>query len=407
MNVTVNKKSLLHAIDSVRPAVLLKNTMPILANIRLEARPGRLSLLTTNLETAVRVHIPAVVHEAGTVTLPAAQLAKTVKPQKGDVTLTLLPIKTMVRIQGSESGSASLFGLPADEFPTMGTSEAHGITLNGAEFAAMLNRVSHCASTSESRYSLNGVALDLHAHTLRLAATDGYRMAVLTKTLEEKHCTPDYTLDDPTPLTKGERRKVFILPTLAADLAAKLFARSGDIEIVRGTKDYDTQILYMTDARNAVEVSSRCLDGEYPNYLRMFPSHPTHAELQTGHDAPQTEARVSVAALTDALNSVLPFVNKHTGATTFTFTADSLSLFAGNPDTGQAEETISASYPAAADMPEGTFVIGFNARFLLEHLRTVGTDKVRFLFIDTHAAVEVRPEGADDWQAILMPVRML
>ena len=178
MEVQVAREPFLRALQLVQNIVEPRQTLPILANVLIEAREDGLRIAATDLEVGVRVAVPATITRVGSVTLAARKLLELVRE------LPAQPIGLALRDSGWVQlvcGTASfrLVGLPAEEYPPLEMDGADGwVGVDGAALRTMLTRTSYAMSQDESRPFLNGVYLVLKMRELRLVATDGHRLAL-------------------------------------------------------------------------------------------------------------------------------------------------------------------------------------------------------------------------------------
>src|SRR5436190_3533443 len=181
MELVVRKTDLLKELSLLQGIVERKNTIPILANVLLEAGKGSVSLLATDLDVGLRSRCDATVTKPGTLTLPAKKLFEIV---------SALP-ETDVRIEEDKGGKSVTVAadrfesrmqtLPASEFPTppqdAGTVEA---SLPGPALKRMISHTRFAITSEDTRYFLNGAQLVLRPDSLSMVATDGHRLAYIS-----------------------------------------------------------------------------------------------------------------------------------------------------------------------------------------------------------------------------------
>src|SRR4029450_864481 len=177
MEVHVDRDAFIRGLQLVHNIVEPRQTLPILANVLVEASVDSVRLTATDLEVGVRVSVPAKVAKQGSITISARKLTEIVKE------LPAAPLA--IRVQDNawvalKCGGASykLVCLVPDEFPAVGAGEAASwISLDGKVLRDMLAQTSFAISHDESRYALNGVLFTVLGKELRLVATDGHRLA--------------------------------------------------------------------------------------------------------------------------------------------------------------------------------------------------------------------------------------
>src|SRR5437660_7499185 len=179
MELVVRKNDLLRELQLFQGIVDRKNTIPILANVLMEAKGDQVSFLATDLEVGLRSRCAASVSKGGALTLPAKKFYEIIKS---------LP-ETDVRIAEDKGGvkvAADRFDsrmqtLPREDFPTLPESGgAPSATLPRAALKEMVAKTQFAITGEDTRYFLNGALFVLRPETMSLVATDGHRLALVT-----------------------------------------------------------------------------------------------------------------------------------------------------------------------------------------------------------------------------------
>ena len=183
MKFKINRDHFSNGLAQVLNVVGSKATMPILSNVLIEADKDHISLATTNLDLGIRCKIKAEVKEAGAITLPVKRLATIVRELPNiDVSIETTPSH-----QAKITSGGSVFkilGMGKEEFPPMPEfADEKAVSLEQEELATMLKSVSYAQSSDETRYILNGVYFSFKDEKLTLVATDGRRLALISKDL--------------------------------------------------------------------------------------------------------------------------------------------------------------------------------------------------------------------------------
>ncbi len=178
MKLTLNRDDLFEALTRVQSVVSTRSTIPVLANVLLEAKDGELLLTTTDMELSVSTQVAAEVTKAGVTTLPAKRLFSVIRE------LPSQPIQLSVDSKDSatiECGSSffKIMGLSADDYPEIPAPEENqSYALEPATLKHMLKCVQYAASVDETRYVLNGILFSFNNKKLTVVATDGRRLAL-------------------------------------------------------------------------------------------------------------------------------------------------------------------------------------------------------------------------------------
>src|SRR5262245_6086627 len=186
MQFVLRKSDLVRELQTVTGVVEKRATLPILSNLLIEAQGSGIQIGASDLEVTIRAQAPATVTQPGGVTLPAAKLHEIARSLPEDEVSFKLLDRNQVAIQCGRT-KYRIGGQPREEFPGFPEIDAkQGVELPGKTLHEMIERVAFAITHEDPRYSLNGALLILDQKTLTLVATDGHRLAFLSKTLEIK-----------------------------------------------------------------------------------------------------------------------------------------------------------------------------------------------------------------------------
>jgi DNA polymerase-3 subunit beta len=369
MKFTITREKLHEGLGAVASSVPAKTTLPVLANVLVEASRDGLRLSATDLDIAVSTTIPASVDQDGSMTLPARKLVEIVKEMPN----------AAIRVTGSgeqraqiECGKSKfkLLGLSREEFPAFPTVKFEGAWKVAArDLQKLIAHVAFAASTEESRPILNGVLWELRPDRMRMVATNGHRLA---------------RMDVPTTgLSAGQAD--LIIPPKALDQIRRLFGDEEEIEIAKSEN-------HLGFRSATTRIYTRLIEGPYPNYEQVIPRE---------NDKSLTADKSGLAA---ALRRMSIVASDQTHRIRMAFSNGACKLSVQTPDLGEAQEEISVSYEG--DLLE----IGFNAAYLLEILKYMPTDEVRMTFKAPERAATCEPVGWDDpasYMTLVMPLRLV
>jgi DNA polymerase-3 subunit beta len=370
MKATVSPASFGSALGLVSRAVSPRSTLPVLGNVLLETTDTGLRVTATNLDLTIGVTVPATILEEGRTTVPARLLSEYIS-SLGEALCTMeLEPSTQVLKLSCGVHKANLHGIDAVEFPPLPARDAD--TVIEVDSAALQNAISQtvmAASADEASPVLTGVLMQIDGTRLTLAATDRHRLAV--KTLE-------VTTTGTTPVSS------VIVPSRHLNEVARA-ANPNRPTVGIAFSPARNQIFFtMKD----VEISSRLIEGTYPNYAQVIPGESTTTvSLPTA--ALLREARTAAVLARDAANPVRMRVGEGT-----------LTLLAQTAEVGDDEAPLTASV-------QGDDVqIAFNARYVLDALAVLDSDEVQLSFNGALHPGVIRPVGRDDYLCIIMPVRV-
>jgi len=370
MELVVRKNDLLRELQLFQGIVERKNTIPILANVLMEAKGDEVRFLATDLEVALRSKCQATIAKGGSLTLPAKKFYEIVRS---------LP-ETDIRIAEDKGGvkvAADRFDsrmqtLPREDFPTLpesgGTPSA---TLPRTSVKEMVSKTQFAITGEDTRFFLNGALFVLKPHEMSLVATDGHRLAIVTVAREGQN------KKDP-----DEVRAILPKKTLG-ELARLLNEGDGDIAYERG----ENHLFFDVGGRLLI---SRMIDGQFPAYERVIPKgNDKHIEFERDR-------------LTNAVKRVALLSNERSRAVKIQIDKGKVDVSSSSPDLGEAKETLPVDYSG------GAMQICFNAQYVLDFLSAVSTDVVSLDLKDEVSQAVMKPVGAEgyDYTYVIMPMRV-
>ena len=189
MEVVVNRDALLAEVSAAQSICSQKTTIPILANLLIEAHDGALKIAASNIEQTLSTKAPAMVKKPGVATVPARKLYDYIKLlPAGDISIKLLE-NDWVRIQAGRSNT-KMVGMARDNYPAIPTiGGLPKVTLPTTVLRSLIAHTISAVSTEESRYTLTAALLLLEPNKVSMASTDGTRLALAEKdeTLAGRH----------------------------------------------------------------------------------------------------------------------------------------------------------------------------------------------------------------------------
>ncbi len=366
MKLALRTPELLAQLQTVTRVASTRSAVQALSGVKLAAGAAA-ELLATDTEVGLRVPLEAQVERPGEVVVPARLFLDVVRALPADtVTLELRSAEQDLEIV---SGSATfhLRTLRLDDFPPLPVpDEQSRVSVPAQAFAETVAKVARSASRDETRPVLTGILVSASGQQLRMVATDSYRLSVMETTLE----TP-----------------------LAGSFEANVPARALQ-ELARITQHTDAEELSVSVGQNqavfevgGVVLSSRLIDGQFPNYRQLLP------------DAVEHELRIASAELADVVRRVSLLAQKN-APLRLAFDEGQLTVSAQTPDVGEASEVLPVPFKGEP------FEIGFNPEFLRDGVESVDTGDVLVKLISP-----LRPgliESADDggFVYLIMPIRL-
>ncbi|MFN4154154.1 MAG: DNA polymerase III subunit beta [Paracoccaceae bacterium] len=372
MKLSIERGTLLKALAQAQSVVERRNTIPILANVLIEADGAQVSLRATDLDIEVVDRAPAMVERPGATTVSAVMLHEIVRklPDGALVNLTEDPASGRLSIMAGRS-SFSLATLPKEDFPVMATSEySSNFAAKAPDLRRLFDKAKFAISTEETRYYLNGVYLHVatgeDGQVLRAVATDGHRLARIDTAL------PDGATGMPG----------VIVPRKTVNELRKLL---DDDEAAIAVSVSETKIRFATPA---ITLTSKVIDGTFPDYTRVIPTGNTK------------RLEVDASEFAKAVDRVATVSSERSRAVKLSLDEDRLILSVNAPDSGAAEEELAVAYS------DERLEIGFNAKYLLEIASQVDRENAVFLFNSSGDPTLMREGNDTSAIYVVMPMRV-
>jgi len=373
MKVVLTRGDLLKGITTVQSAVASKNTMPILANVLLEARDKKLEFVATDLDMGIRCSVPAEIVDKGNITINAKKLSDIVR-ELPESTVELEIDDSHKIIITCQKSTFKVHGLPKDDFPILPEVKKDKVfKIKGSLLQEMIRKTIFAVSTDETRYVLNGVFFQVEGAKLRMVATDGHRLAFIEKKLENK----------------SENKASVIIPTKTLNELTKVISdlekgKEEDNLIVEVIAT-DNQIKFVIEG---VEIISRLIEGQFPNYEQVIPKES------------DKKIEASISSLAAATRRVAILTSEKSNSIRYQAKNGKLTISSKTPDMGEAKEEIDVDYKGEE------ISIAYNAKYVLDVLKNVGTDTVNIELTQPLSPGILRPKGDTDYLCVIMPMRV-
>jgi DNA polymerase III subunit beta len=370
MRFSVERQPFLSELQLVTRAAATRSAIPALGGVLITGSGDSLMLAATDTEVALRSSIAADVGEEGALLLPARLLLDIVRVADGDSVAVESASGQGVVSVTSQRASFSLRTLSAEDFPRLPEFDGDtAVRLQASALAETIDRVARAASRDETRPVLTGVLVSLEEGTLRMVATDSYRLSVR---------------ESPVSGLNGSAFEANV-PARALQELGRVIAETKAESVAILTKD--NQVVFEADR---VTLSSRLIDGQFPNYRQLLPESYEHEVVIAKSELLGVVRRVSLMAQRNA-------------PLRLRFEDGSLTLSAQTPDVGEASEAVPVNYQGEQ------LEIGFNPQFLQDGLESVGAEEVRLRLISPLRPGLIESVGAEEenhFLYLIMPVRL-
>ena len=372
MKISMERATLLKAISQAQSVVERRNTIPILANVLIEAEGETVQFRATDLDIEVVDKALAQVERAGATTVSAVTLHEIVRklPDGALVTLTEEGASGRLTVEAGRS-NFSLATLPKEDFPVMASSEySSNFSAKSDVLRRLFDKSKFAISTEETRYYLNGVYMHVaegeDGPSLRCVATDGHRLA---------------RIDAPLPVG-AEQAPGVIVPRKTVGELRKLL---DDDEQEIAVSVSETKVRFATPD---ITLTSKVIDGTFPDYTRVIPQGNTR------------RLEVDASEFAKAVDRVATVSSERSRAVKMALDEDRLILSVNAPDSGAAEEELAVAYG------DERLEIGFNAKYLLEIASQVDRENAVFMFNSAGDPTLMREGGDTSAVYVVMPMRV-
>ncbi len=368
MKLSISTAELLAQLQTVTRVASTRSAVQALSGVMISVPDGSTpELLATDTEIGQRVPLTAEIEQPGMVVLPARLFQDVVRTLPADrLTLELRTTEQDVELICGPA-TFHLRTLRSEDFPPLpAPSPDTRITLPAAAFVQTVSQVARSASRDETRPVLTGILMSASGQQLRMVATDSYRLSVKESALE-------------APLQSELEANI---PARALQELARI-AQQDSSESLAVSVNQNQVVFVLGD----VVLSSRLIDGQFPNYRQLLPESVEH------------ELRIASSELTDVVRRISLLAQKNTPLR-LAFSEGELTISAQTPDVGEASETIPV--PFAGEPLE----IGFNPEFLRDGLDSVETDELVLKLISPLRPGLIESPEAGDFVYLIMPIRL-
>ena len=372
MRISIERGALLRAVGQAQSVVERRNTIPILANVLVEAEGEHARFRATDLDIEVVDRAEAKVDQAGAVTVPAVTLHEIVRKLPDGALVQLASDAAAGRLTVTAGRSTfQLATLPREDFPVMASSEYRtNFVAPAPVLRRLFDKSKFAISTEETRYYLNGVYMHVAEadgrRVLRCVATDGHRLARIDADLPAGA--------DGMPGVIVPRKTVGELRKLLDDDGAEIAVSVSETKVRFATPE--------------ITLTSKVIVGPFPDYSRVIPAgHTRRLEVDAGEFAM-------------AVDRVATVSSERSRAVKLHLEDDRLVLSVNAPDSGAAEEELAVAYG------DEKLEIGFNAKYRLEIASQVDRENAVFLFNSSGDPTLMREGNDQSAVYVVMPMRV-
>lgn len=371
MKLTIDRDALFRALGHAAGVIERKETIPILANVLIEAEgagaEGSVRVTTTNLNQQFSRRIAKTLTDGeGAVTVGAHLLHDMLREMPAGSQAELETADGRLNVRNGRS-RYKIAALPRDDFPVMDVGEPrHAMVLEAKDLAKALASVGFAQHTEVDRPYLCGVHVEVEDGGLVVTATNGNCLATRRIPLAE---APEEFPGETLPAK------------VVAELTKALADAEGKVRLTFGPGKVAAEVGDST-------IVSKLIDGTYPDWRRVVPS-------QNGK-----RLAIGAASFAGAVRRARVVANEKTRAVRLDLDRDKLTVSVASPENGTATEEAPAAYDAEP------MSIGFNARFLLDTIAASGGEEMHVDFADGAAPTLFTNPADSAAQWVVMPMRV-
>jgi DNA polymerase-3 subunit beta len=369
MKFKIEKGQLLKILQRSQGIVEKRNSMPILSNILIEAKGGKITATATDLEIFIKDSCPAKIDAEGAITINSRKFFEIVKELPEDEVGITASEGSKLTIKSGRS-TFKLPGIPAGEFPAFPTLDESALkSIDPEVLREMIDRTVFATSTDETRYNINGVFFEKDNAKIRMVATDGHRLAMVEKTGKDGAALP------------GPNKGVILPKKGVIEVRRVLDEKEGAIEL--GFSDKNATV-----RRGSTNMVIRLIEGEFPDYKQVIPTNAQRVFFVNREDFLASLKRASILS-SDKVKGVK-----------FSLSRKKLVLTSSTPESGDATEEVDVRYEGD-DMD-----IAFNARYFVEALGVLDDEDVKVELKEQLNPGLLKSGATEGFNYVVMPMRL-
>jgi DNA polymerase III subunit beta len=365
MKIICTQENLKTGLLTVGRIISSSNSLPILNNILIKTENGVLTLSSTNLEIAITTHVRCKIEEEGELTV----LSKTITDLVNNLPNKNIILQTQngqVDVE-TENYHTSIKTLPAEEFPLIPQVEDNqALTFDAQELKTAIDQVVFSASTNQTQPEISGVLFAIDGNTLKVVATDRYRLAEKKLTMQKN---------------TSLRLEVIVPQKTVIELSRIIGSQKGSVEVVFN----ETQISLCF---NETQIISRLVDGQYPDYKQIIPT------------SLNTTVVTQKQPLVSALRAGAIF-SQNTNSVKLEYSAEkqALTLISESQELGKSVVDL----PSKVEGKSGVVIL--NHHYILDCLSGMDSENVLIKIIDDSSPSLIVPENKNDYIYLVMPIK--
>ena len=364
MRFTCERSVLLKEIAIANEIISSKNAISILSNFYFDAKDGNLTVKATDMKVNFETNVPVNVLEPGNVTVYGDKFFGILNSvPEGEIEFEKIDnkinVKTLVK-----KARFQLKSIASDKFPEFSASGKDFFEIPIRDLKDMIQETIFAISDDETRYFMNGVFFEKTEDKFVMVATDGRRLAYISKKTTSK--TEDFS--------------GIIIPPKILNIVLK---RAGDEGLAKIS--LTDKIIFIQFG--SYKLSSILRDGQFPNYRRVIPENQ------------ERKFSFNRLEMIDALKRVSLLVEQKSHRIYLELSPGSISVHCEETEIGNAQEEIPCKYDGEE------LSIALNYRYLEEPIKIMGEEEISIQFSDPNKTITIMPVPEKDFFHIVMPMQ--
>jgi len=369
MKLTVNKDTILKAINIADSVISSKNINTILSNCLFNITKDKIEIIATDNEMAVKTYIDASTDKDFSFTANGKKLSSIIKelPDE-DISLTISD-SMIINIKSSIlKGNYTFYGTDSKDYPVLpAINDENSIIIEQAVFKEMIKKVIYASAIDTIKPVFNSIYLiSEKPGTITAIATDSRRLSIITR-----------EIDNDALIGEG-----IIIPLKTINEVYKLLSNTGTCKI-----SFDSKQCYFKI--DETEIISRVIEGQFPNYKQIIPKEYSHKSV------------IETSKILDSIKRAIIFTREPANKIVMTLNKDTLHIEANTPELGQAEEELIIE----SDNKEKIF-LGINAHFLYDTLKQIDSFSFICGITGQMSPITIIPENDKNFISVIMPIQI-
>ena len=368
MKFSILQSKLVAPLQLISGAVEKRQTLPVLANLLIKVEKGLLSITATDLEIEMSVNIHLEGESVdGDITVPARKLVDICRSLPVDKSINIELVESKIVVKCGRS-RFTLSTIAAQEFPNIEDSLfSTEFKISSSHLKETIDRTQFAMAQQDVRYYLNGMLFEIEKNEILTVATDGHRLALSRRTLEDE---------------------------ISSELVQAIVPRKGVLEAGKLLSSIDDDASVSLN-NNHIRINigqfvftSKLVDGRFPDYDKVLPKNAERILL------------CDRESLREAFSRAAILCNEKFRGVRLTISENKLTINANNPEQEEAEIELDVEYS------NKEMEIGFNVSYLLDAINAIKTDKVKFCLGDSNSSVLIESAEDSNSSYVVMPMRL-